>query len=66
MIVYQLYTVGVNSIGGKFTMHSRKIFKTKPTDKDIEIFEISCYDDSFFEHAEPGTLKTLIRERELC
>ena len=46
MIVYQIYIKGsMLGFGESFTMHSKKVYKRKPTREEIDEFVKACSDE---------------------
>ena len=63
---YQLHTVGDSACGWKFKMKSKAVFTSKEdAERYIPQFEELCYDETHFDHAVQGSLKTKVVTLEL-
>ena len=66
MIIFQLHACGSCSIGGRFRMGSKNVFKYREQAvKFIPEFERLCCDDSQLYSAVKGTLEISVLELEL-
>lgn len=66
MTIFGLYSEGESINGWKFKTYSKKMFTNKQNAENyILIFEKSCHDDTNFDAAVEGTLKTKIIEFDL-
>ena len=51
MIIYQIFVDGISATFGEhFKMHSKNVYKNKPTQEQIDSFVKSCADSSYFDY----------------
>lgn len=65
-IIYQLFASGISGLsGGKFKMHSKKVFSSKSDAENyIPEFSKTCHDSSFLHYATEEDFKVSIIELE--